>query len=195
MDRTEKQLVLAGGCFWGMEKLYRGLDGLSELCVGYANGKAAELANYEAVCRGDTGFREALLLRYDPQRLSLRRLLFFFFAVIDPTMFNRQGMDFGPQYQTGVYWSDGETEAVVREIAALEAAARRAFYVELEPLRCFFPAEEYHQRYLEKHPDGYCHIAPARQAALRRYPFRDEAYTAPAAQVLDAWRRQADDTG
>ncbi len=188
----EKQIVLAGGCFWGMEKLYSGLPGVLEATVGYANGDTEANARYETVCTGLTGFREALLLRYDPERISLRRLLFLFFAVIDPSQFHRQGMDIGAQYQTGVYWSDPETEAIVNEVAAMEAVARREFYVEREPLRCFYPAEEYHQRYLEKNPDGYCHIAPGKIAALRRYPYEEAAYTRPAAQLLAAYRGQTE---
>ena len=189
---NEKQIVLAGGCFWGMEKLYRGLPGVLDTAVGYANGDEAAHANYETVCTGRTGFRESLYLRYDPAQVSLRKLLFFFFAVIDPTLFNRQGMDIGTQYQTGVYWLDPETEAEVLAVAAMETAARREFYVELKPLENFYPAEEYHQRYLEKKPDGYCHISPAKMAALRRYPYRDEAYTAPAAELLAVWRKQTE---
>lgn len=184
-----KSIVLAGGCFWGMEKLYRGLPGVREATVGYANGDSQDHADYQTVCTGRTGFREALRLVYDPEEISLRKLLFFYFAVIDPTMFNRQGMDIGTQYQTGIYWSDGETEAVVRQVAAMERAARREFYVELEPLRCFYPAEEYHQRYLEKNPDGYCHISPGKMALLRRCPYRDEDYTVPAEELLNAYRR------
>ena len=190
---NEKQIVLAGGCFWGMEKLYRGLPGVLDTAVGYANGDEAAHANYETVCTGRTGFRESLYLRYDPAQVSLRKLLFFFFAVIDPTLFNRQGMDIGTQYQTGIYWLDPETEAEVLAVAAMEAAARREFYVELKPLENFYPAEEYHQRYLEKKPDGYCHISPAKMAALRRYPYRDEAYTSPAAGLLAAYRKTAEE--
>jgi len=190
---SEKQIVLAGGCFWGMEKLYRGLPGVLDATVGYANGDAESHADYETVCTGFTGFRESLYLRYDPTRISLRKLLFFFFAVIDPTMFNRQGMDIGTQYQTGIYWLDEEAEAEVLAVAAMERAARREFYVELKPLENFYPAEEYHQRYLEKNPDGYCHISPARMAALRRYPYRDELYTVPAAELLAAYRKQTEE--
>ncbi|MBQ9719671.1 MAG: peptide-methionine (S)-S-oxide reductase MsrA [Oscillospiraceae bacterium] len=184
----KKTIVLAGGCFWGMEKLYRGLPGILEARVGYANGDAEEHADYRTVCTGRTGFREALQLCYDTERISLRRLLFVFFAVIDPTQFNRQGMDVGTQYQTGIYWSDAETEAEVRAVAEMERAARREFYVELKPLTCFYAAEEYHQRYLEKNPDGYCHISPGKMAAVTGCPYRDADYTRPAAELLAAYR-------
>lgn len=186
----DKQIVLAGGCFWGMEKLYRGLPGVLDAIVGYANGDAEAHANYETVCTGRTGFREALYLRYAPAEVSLRKLLFFFFAVIDPTMFNRQGMDIGTQYQTGIYWLDAETGDQVRAVATMEASTRREFYVELKPLANFYPAEEYHQRYLDKHPGGYCHISSAKMAALYRYPYEESAYTTAAAGLLSAWRRQ-----
>ena len=118
----EKTLCLAGGCFWGMERLYRSLPGVKNVTAGYANGDSPDHANYEAVCTGMTGFREAVQIVYDPGVISLEHLLFAFFAVIDPEMTNRQGMDFGSQYQTGVYWTDPADEAVIRAVAAREAA-------------------------------------------------------------------------
>ena len=99
----EKRIYLAGGCFWGMERLYRALPGIKDVTVGYANGVSPEKANYEAVCSGITGFRETVRVSYDPEQVSLEHLLFALFAVIDPETPNRQGPDFGSQYQTGVY--------------------------------------------------------------------------------------------
>ena len=186
----EKDLVLAGGCFWGMEKLFRQAAGVTDLQVGYAQGKSQALANYRDVCTGLTGFREALALRYDPARLSLKRILFLYYAVIDPTMFHRQGMDLGSQYQTGIYWSDRETAETVLAVSTMERAARREFYVELEPLRCFYPAEDYHQAYLEKVPDGYCHIAPAKMADVLGMPWQESDYVRPAAELLADFRRR-----
>ena len=118
----EKTLCLAGGCFWGMERLYRSLPGVKDVTAGYANGDSPDHANYEAVCTGMTGFREAVQIVYDPGVISLEHLLFAFFAVIDPEMTNRQGMDFGSQYQTGVYWTDPADEAVIRAVAARDPA-------------------------------------------------------------------------
>ena len=185
MKRT---ICFAGGCFWGMEALYRRLPGVVDVTAGYANGDEASHANYDDVCTGLTGFREAVRVEYDDTAISLPHLLFAFFAVIDPETPNRQGPDFGSQYQTGVYWTDPADEAVIRSIAVLEAAAVPFFAVELKPLSCFYPAEAYHQRYLEKHPRGYCHVAPWRLAALQAYPFSTAAYTHPAKELLQAWR-------
>ena len=189
----EKTLCLAGGCFWGMERLYRSLPGVEAVTAGYANGDSPDHANYEAVCTGMTGFREAVQIVCDPGVISLEHLLFAFFAVIDPEMVNRQGMDFGSQYQTGVYWTDPADEAVIRAVAAREAAGYPFFAVELRPLACFYPAEAYHQRYLEKHPTGYCHIWPGRIAALARYPFASQLYDRPAARLLARWRSEQEE--
>lgn len=181
---SRKRIVLAGGCFWGVEKLYRALHGVAAVTAGYANGRSEEQANYQDVCSGITGFREAVCVEYDPAAISLRHLLFAFYAVIDPTMWHRQGMDIGSQYQTGIYWENSEDEAIVRAVSDMERTAVREFYVELTPLRNFYPAEEYHQRYLEKNKDGYCHIAPLRMAAVADYPYEDSAYVRPARVLL-----------
>lgn len=182
-----RTIYFAGGCFWGMERLYRALPGVTEVTAGYANGDSPDQARYEVICSGTTGFRETVQVMYDPSIISLDALLFAFFAVIDPEIFNRQGVDFGSQYQTGVYWTAPRDEATIREIAALEAASLPCFAVELKALENFFPAEEVHQRYLEKHPQGYCHVAPGRIAALARYPFAARCYDRPAKALLADW--------
>ena len=184
-------IYFAGGCFWGMEHLYRQLPGVAEVTPGYANGDCPEHAHYAAVCTGVTGFRETVQVVYDPAVVPLEHLLFAFFAVIDPETPNRQGPDVGSQYQTGVYWMDPADEGIIRSIAALEAAAVPFFAVELKALACFYPAEEFHQRYLEKHPRGYCHVAPWKLAALPAYPFSTEDYVLPAKVLLDQ-RREAE---
>ena len=180
-------ICFAGGCFWGMEALFRRMPGVAAVTAGYANGDSEAHANYDDVCTGLTGFREAVQVEYDGTVISLPQLLFTFFAVIDPETPNRQGPDFGSQYQTGVYWTDPADEAVIRPIAAREAAAVPFFAVELKPLACFYPAEPHHQRYLEKHPRGYCHVAPWKLAALPAYPFSTENYDRPAKALLRAW--------
>ena len=189
----EKTIVLAGGCFWGMEKLLRSLNGVLDAPVGYANGDSAEHANYETVCTGLTGFREAVRVTYDADLISLKHLLFVFFAAVDPAQYHRQGADVGSQYQSGVYWIDPADEQTVRAVAAIEAAPRPDFCTELKPLENFYGAEEYHQRYLEKNPGGYCHISPATNAMLAQWDYDDDAYTRPAAFLLrekrDALRR------
>lgn len=178
-------ICLAGGCFWGMEALYRALPGVTDVQCGYANGDSAAHANYEDVCTGITGFREAVMVSWNPGVTTLEALLFAFFAVVDVELPNRQGADVGTQYQSGIYWIRSQQEETVRAIAALEASAVPVFAVELKPLENFFPAEEYHQRYLEKHPRGYCHISPLRRQALICYPFQRENYTRPARQLLE----------
>lgn len=183
----DQTICLAGGCFWGMEALYRRLPGVTDVVCGYANGDSAAHANYEDVCTGITGFREAVQVTWDPAESSLEALLFAFFAVVDVELPNRQGADIGTQYQTGIYWMSPDQEERVRAVAAMEAAAVPFFAVELKPLETFFPAEESHQRYLEKHPRGYCHISPARRSALERFPFRRQDYTRPARQLLSTW--------
>ena len=162
-----KVVYLAGGCFWGLEHLMQSLPGVVDAESGYANGRGAELANYPAVCTGLTGFRETVKVEYDDAVVSLEKLLRAYFAVIDPTVINRQGMDMGSQYQTGIYYTDAESRATVERMAAEEKKHHPRFYVELRALENFFPAEEYHQDYLIKNPHGYCHISPAKMAQVR----------------------------
>ena len=138
-----RSICFAGGCFWGMEALYRRLPGVLDVTAGYANGDTADHANYDDVCTGRTGFREAVQVAYEDGTVSLPHLLFVFFAAIDPETPNRQGPDVGSQYQTGVYWMDPADEGIIRSIAALEAAAVPFFAVELKALACFYPAEEF----------------------------------------------------
>lgn len=184
----ERNICFAGGCFWGMELLYRRLPGVTDVTAGYTNGDSEAHANYDDVCTGLTGFREAVRVTYEDTVISLPHLLFAFFASIDPETPNRQGPDIGSQYQTGVYWADPADEAVIRPIAALEAAAVPFFAVELKPLTCFYPGESYHQRYLEKHPNGYCHVAPWKLATLPKYPFSTAVYDQPAKVLLRTWQ-------
>ena len=160
-----KTIYLAGGCFWGMEKLMQSVPGVVDATSGYANGKPGAEPSYKAVCTGDTCFRETVRVTYDPARVSLETILFQYFAVIDPTQKNRQAHDIGTQYQTGVYYADPEAQKTVEAVAAIERERRQPFYVEIKPLENFYEAEDYHQDYLDKNPSGYCHIPPA---AFRR---------------------------
>ena len=189
---STKSIVLAGGCFWAVEHLYRALPGVLSAHSGYANGRKAEWADYEKVCTGLTGFREAVQVTYDPAVVSLRHLLFVFFNIIDPAMYHRQGMDMGSQYQSGVYWSDEADAETVLAVAEIERPGHPGFCTELEPLRIFCLAEEYHQRYLEKNPGGYCHVSPKKMALLRDYPYREEDYTRPAQEIFNHWRAKTE---
>lgn len=152
-----KEIYLAGGCFWGMERVFRVLDGVLETTVGYANG-TMEHPTYQEVCTDTTGHRETVKVVYDPSVLPLRKLLKAYFLCIDPTQKDQQGNDIGSQYQTGIYTVDDESFAEVTAYAEQEKTKYFRFYTEITPLKQFWPAEDYHQRYLEKNPNGYCHI-------------------------------------
>ncbi len=153
-------IYLAGGCFWGMEKLMQSIDGVVDVVSGYANGSADIDPTYDKVITGKTGYRETVRVEYDPNIVSLDALLFAYFNVIDPTIRNAQGNDRGTQYQTGVYYPDETSGKVVECIASIERDRTEKFEVEIEPLARFYTAEEYHQDYLDKNPLGYCHISP-----------------------------------
>ena len=153
----QKTLYLAGGCFWGCQKFFDLLPGVLETEVGYANGPTAS-PTYQEV-KAHSGHAETVRVMYDPAVLPLPALLGHYFSIIDPTALNRQGEDEGIQYRTGIYYTDPDDLPVIRQ--ALEALALRyeaPLQVECAPLQNFYPAEEYHQKYLEKNPNGYCHI-------------------------------------
>ena len=157
-NETQNVIYLAGGCFWGLEHLMQSIPGVIDAQSGYANGTGAEDANYSAVCSGKTGFRETVRVEYDPEQISLDALLLAYFYVIDPTVENRQGYDVGTQYQTGIYYTNDTAKEAVERIVEVEKGRYEKFFVETGPLLNFYPAEEYHQNYLENNPKGYCHI-------------------------------------
>jgi len=152
-------IYLAGGCFWGIEKLMQSIPGVVSATNGYANGQPGDVPTYSSVSTGLTGYRETVRVEYEVEKVSLDAILFAYFRVIDPTTQNAQGNDIGTQYQTGVYYSDEATGATVERIAAIERARSEKFFVEIGPLERFYDAEEYHQDYLDKNPAGYCHIS------------------------------------
>ena len=153
-----RTIYLAGGCYWGVEKYVANIAGVQETEVGFANGHVDAPA-YVQVKKGDTGHAETVRVVYDAQTLPLDKLLRLFFRIIDPTSFEKQGEDVGNQYRTGVYWADPADEAVVlTELAVLQERYEEPLVVEALPLECFYPAEEYHQKYLDKNPAGYCHV-------------------------------------
>lgn len=153
-----KKLWLAGGCFWGIEAYFRQLKGVADTVVGYGQG-STESPTYQEVCTGRTGHAEICEVTYDENVLSLSKLLEHFFRVIDPTSLNRQGHDAGTQYRSGVYYSAEEDRDIILDyINKMQPYYNQPIVVEVEPLGRFFTAEEYHQRYLEKTSEGYCHI-------------------------------------
>ena len=182
--KNEHVIYLAGGCFWGLEKLMQSIPGVTDAVSGYANGSGEEDANYQTVVKGQTGFRETVKVTYDPEQVSLDALLLAYFYVIDPTVENRQGNDVGSQYQTGVYYEDDASREIVERIAALERRRREKFVVEIGPLVNFFPAEEYHQDYLDKNPNGYCHIPRAEIELFSRLRIDPGDYQKPAAEAI-----------
>lgn len=151
-----EELYLAGGCFWGVEGYFDKLDGIGETEVGYANGKTVETSYQELPY---TDHVEVLRLKYDKNKISLTEIIDHFFRIVDPTSLNRQGNDVGRQYRTGIYSESEETLARVREmIDSKRADYDKEVVVEVEPLVNYVTAEEYHQKYLQKNPGGYCHI-------------------------------------
>ena len=184
MDTTDNVIYLAGGCFWGMEQLMQSIPGVIDAESGYANGTCEADATYQTVCKGDTGFRETVRVEYDPEQVSLDALLLAYFYVIDPTVQNRQGNDRGSQYQTGVYFTNESARETVKRIAEIERGRSEKFFVEIGPLKNFYPAEEYHQNYLEKNPNGYCHIPRAEMELFSRLRIDPGDYQKPAAESI-----------
>lgn len=183
-DPADHVIYLAGGCFWGIESLMQAIPGVIDARSGYANGTGEADARYDMVSTGRTGFRETVRVEYDPDQVSLDALLLAYFYVIDPTVENRQGNDIGTQYQTGVYYTNEEARRTVERIAALERGRSSTFRVEIGPLQNFYPAEEYHQDYLDKNPGGYCHI-PREEIQLFSHLHIDPGdYQKPAAEAI-----------
>ena len=154
-----KTIYLAGGCFWGVQKFFDQFDGVLRTEVGYANGPD-HAPSYEDVCKS-SGHAETVRIDYDPDIVSLSDLLTYYFMVIDPLSVNRQGGDCGIQYRTGIYYTDEDQLSEIQAVYhAEEEKAGAPLAVELTELVSFFSAEEYHQKYLNKNPGGYCHIPP-----------------------------------
>lgn len=153
-----KKIWLAGGCFWGIEAYFRQLKGVEGTRVGYGQGATQDPA-YEEVCSGETGHAEVCEITYDETVLSLKTIMEHLFRIIDPVSLNRQGADRGTQYRSGVYYREEEERKVIIDFIKEQQPFYSApIVVEVEPLSCFYPAEAYHQNYLQKMPHGYCHI-------------------------------------
>ncbi len=183
-NEPENVIYLAGGCFWGAEKLMQSIPGVLDVTSGYANGTGEADARYETVCGGGTGFRETVRVEYDPEKVSLDALLLAYFYVIDPSLENRQGNDVGTQYQAGVYYTNEKARETVERIAAIEAGRTDKFSVEIGPLYNFYPAEEDHQDYLDKNPGGYCHIPVEEIKLFSTLTIDPGDYQRPADEVI-----------
>lgn len=152
-----KTIYLAGGCFWGMEAYFSRLKGVVSTTVGYIDGPTPH-PSYREVC-GNSGHAEALFLTYDETVLGLAGVLSHFARIVDLTQENRQGHDVGIQYRNGVYFTDSADEPVIRAFLDRKAESLgRPLPTLLKPAPAFWPAEEYHQAYLDKNPGGYCHV-------------------------------------
>lgn len=151
-----REIVLAGGCFWGVQRFFQEIEGVEETEAGYANGRT-ETARYEDIAF--SGHAEAVRIVYEDKTLSLGQLLRYFFMIVDPTARNRQGNDRGPQYRSGIYYTaEEDLQAIGSQISEEQRYHRRPIVTEVEPLRHFIAAEPYHQDYLLRHPHGYCHV-------------------------------------
>lgn len=154
-----KEIYLAGGCFWGTQMYFDAIKGVVATEVGYANG-TTENPTYEEVCHNNTGHAETVKVVYDDNLLSLDKLLELYYEVIDPVSVNKQGGDIGIQYRTGIYYVDEKDIDVIEpSIKELQTRYDKPIAIEVKPLENFYSAEEYHQKYLEKNPTGYCHIS------------------------------------
>ncbi len=153
-----KEIYLAGGCFWGTEHFFKQIRGVIETEVGFANGHT-ENPTYQEVYTDKTGFAETVLVKYNPDVVSLEFLLQMYFVAIDPTSLNKQGHDEGTRYRTGIYYTDSSDLAIINKVYEAEQQKyAQPFAVERLPLENYYPAEDYHQDYLDKNPDGYCHL-------------------------------------
>lgn len=153
-------IYFAGGCFWGTQHFLNQFEGVVHTEVGYANGSIAN-PTYQEVYTDQTGHVECVRVIYDSNIISLETLCRLFFKSIDPLLKNRQGNDCGTRYRTGIYWIEESDEDVVNKVfAEVQMKYNEPLVVEKAPLDCFYTGEEYHQQYLVKNPEGYCHLSP-----------------------------------
>ncbi len=172
---SQNTLVVAGGCFWCTEAVFEQLQGVNKVTCGYAGG-SADSANYDAVCRGDTGHAEAIKVEYDDATIDVDTLLDVFFHVAhDPTQKDRQGNDVGTQYRSTLFYADEQQKAYAQSrIDALNAEGSLGKIVTtLEPLTAFYDAEDYHQQFARKHPMQpyiFCVARPKLKKLEKTYP-------------------------
>lgn len=153
-----KEIYIAGGCFWGVQAYFNLVKGIDFTQVGYANGNI-ENPKYEDLTSHKATHAETLFIIYDEKTISLQQILIHMLRFVDPVSIDRQGGDVGHQYRTGIYYTDEGDEPKIRELfRGIEKKNNVKFAIEVEPLKNFYPAEEYHQNYLVKNPHGYCHV-------------------------------------
>lgn len=163
-----KTIFLAAGCFWGAQHYLKQIRGIVETETGFANGNT-DNPTYKEVYTDRTGYAEAVRVVFDPEVLPLKRLVQLYFDCIEPTSVNQQGEDKGTRYRTGIYYIEPEDRLTIQEVYdEVQRGYSAPLAVEVEPIRNFFPADESHQDYLDKHPDGYCHLPRALFEYARR---------------------------
>lgn len=152
-------IYLAGGCFWGVQEYFSRIPGVIETEVGYAQGFTDD-PTYEDVCYKDTGYAETVKVVFDDAVIPLEKILYAYFKIIDPTLIDRQGMDMGHQYRTGIYYTAEDDRGPIEAYMAEEQKKypEKQIWTELEKIETFYTAEDYHQDYLKKNPRGYCHV-------------------------------------
>lgn len=173
---TEQTAVFAGGCFWGVDAVFKHVKGVSEVVSGYAGGGAAT-AHYELVGNGNTGHAESVIVRFNPAQVSYQQLLQVFFSVAhDPTQLNRQGPDYGSQYRSAIFYNSAEqlqeAQRYIRKLTA-ERAFSAPIVTQVVPLQQFYPAEDYHQNFLALHPTKpyiVMHDLPKLEQLRKRFP-------------------------
>lgn len=154
----KKTIYLAGGCFWGVQKYFDQFKGVTQTTVGYANGHTQH-PTYQDVKSQESGHSETVKIDYDNEKITLEKLLDYFYRIIDPTSLNKQGEDEGASYRTGIYYiDDSDLEVIQKVTSKVQESYDQPLVVEILPLDNFYDAEEYHQKYLNKNPTGYCHI-------------------------------------
>lgn len=178
MEKLKKEIYLAGGCFWGVQGYFDQLFGVLSSDVGYANGKT-DITSYQMIAKTDHA--EVLHLVYDKSKISLAEILAHFFRIIDPTSLNKQGNDIGRQYRTGIYYVDEDDILTINDfIKSEQKKYQKPIVVEIEALKNYILAEEYHQKYLAKNPSGYCHI----DLNLAKKPLFESKFTMPSKEEL-----------
>jgi methionine-S-sulfoxide reductase len=148
--------IFSAGCFWGVEDYFRKVPGVLETRVGYTGGQSKTRPSYELVAGGNTGNAESVELTFDPAKVSYADLLKRFFKMHDPTTLNQQGNDAGSQYRSAIFYQNNDQKAVAEKIKTKAAVAwKKSISTEISKADTFWPAEDYHQKYLVKHPGGY----------------------------------------
>ncbi len=183
-EKDLSYIYLAGGCFWGVEEYMHRIPGVYDSSSGYANGNT-ENPTYEDVIYSNTGHAETVKVIYDSKEVSLEELLIRFFEVVDPTSLNKQGNDVGSQYRSGVYYENEEDKLIIdKVIQGLKSEYEKEIVVEVLPLENYYPAEEYHQDYLVKNPNGYCHIDLDKASEFNEIKLSDSEYEIPSDKEL-----------